>query len=70
MNLNMSIYFNLNQQINCEMICKKIENLVQKYIKSNNTLENAILSIEIREVSQIQNILPALEYKENIERCI
>jgi acyl CoA:acetate/3-ketoacid CoA transferase alpha subunit len=60
----MSIYLKLNQQIDCETLCKKTKQIIDSFIKNNTSLENAILCIEIREISDTQNGLLSLEYRD------
>jgi hypothetical protein len=50
----------MNQNLDCNNVCHKINNLIQNYIKEHNTVENRLLVIEIKEVSDFDNI-PKLE---------
>jgi hypothetical protein len=60
----MSIYLNLSQQIDCETLCRKTKQIIDNFIKTHTSLENAILCIEIREISDTQSGLLSLEYRD------
>ena len=51
----------MNNNLDCNYVCHKINGLIQKYIKEHNSVENRLLVIEVKEVSDLDNI-PKLEY--------
>ena len=54
----------LNKDINCELVCRIVKELIQKNIKSKEQAENMALSITIVEIKDAEeNITPKLEQK-------
>lgn len=51
----------MNNNLDCNYVCHKINGLIQNYIKEHNSVENRLLVIEIKEVSDFDNT-PKLEY--------
>lgn len=48
----------------CEYICQKVQELVNKFVKANNNVSEAFLIISIKTVSQNDDSsIPKLEFK-------
>lgn len=55
----------LNKEISCENICAIVQNLVSTFHKSNPDFSNAILVMEIKNMTDAQdNQILSIEYKD------
>jgi acyl CoA:acetate/3-ketoacid CoA transferase alpha subunit len=55
----------LNQSIDCNHLCQKISTLINSYQKDNHDIENCLLSIEIKQITEYSedSLLPKIEFK-------
>jgi hypothetical protein len=52
-------------QVPCEIICEKVQSLINKSAQSGINLSDSFLTIEIKTVSQVNDdSIPKLEHKE------
>lgn len=59
------IAINLNQNISCEYVCYKIQNLIERHNRIDN--KEYILVINIKEISSDNSsIIPKIEYKPDV----
>jgi hypothetical protein len=56
------IYFNLDKNIECEKICRSIQDLIDKHYKNMN-LSNHVIVIQIKETIPDNSLIPKLEHK-------
>lgn len=56
-------YIRLDKNLQCELICGQIQNLLTKFHKSNPNIADSFLCLEIKEISNsIDSQAPNLEY--------
>ena len=54
----------LNKDINCELVCRIVKELIQKNVKSKEQAENMALSITIVEIKDAEeDVVPKLGQK-------
>jgi hypothetical protein len=54
----------IENQMNCEVICQKVQNAIVKYHKDNPDLNDSWIIIDIKRISQsIEQEVNCLEYK-------
>jgi hypothetical protein len=54
----------IHNNMQCEYICQKVQELVNKFVKANNNVSEAFLIISIKTVSQNDDSsIPKLEFK-------
>jgi len=53
----------LNKSINCEQLCKDIENLVRQQLESNVAPDTLVLKITIDRVCDDQSLIKKLTHK-------
>ena len=51
----------LNKDINCELVCRIVKELIEKNIKSKEQASNMALSITIVEIKDSEDTVPKLE---------
>lgn len=59
----MKIGMRLSQNIDCNYICIKIQELIQRYQKEHESSLDHILSIEIVKPQENTDLIPKIEYK-------
>jgi len=59
----MRISLSLNQQLNCEAICHKLNKMIESYQKENNNIQECLLVVDIKKPLEYigDNPLPKLE---------
>jgi hypothetical protein len=60
----MIITIKLQQQMECEYICHKVQEAISKYQKENNSpdLTDSLLIIDIKKPDDNTDLIPKLEY--------
>lgn len=57
-----SIYIKISQGLDCNSICKQVQDLVNKYVQSGKIIDNSFLCINISNVScDIEPELPKIK---------
>jgi hypothetical protein len=51
----------LNKDINCELVCRIVKELIQKNVKSKEQANNMALSITVVEIKDAEDVVPKLE---------
>ena len=60
----MLLSYSLGQELSCEKVCKDLANIVAKFSKTQETLSDCVLVIDIKKIiDSNQSLLPKLEYK-------
>jgi len=60
----MLLSFSLSQNIECQKICNELQRIITIYQKSNS-LEDSVIVIDIKKITNDSSLIPKLEYKNN-----
>jgi len=52
----------VQNQMNCEFICKKVHEAIIKYQKENTDLNDTLIVIDIKKISNDIDLIPKLEF--------
>jgi len=53
----------IQNQMNCEFICQKVHAAIMKYQKDNPDLNDTLVIIDIKKITNDIDLIPKLEFK-------
>ena len=53
----------IENQMNCEVICQRVHGAIMKYQKDNPDLNDTLVIIDIKKISNDVDLIPKLEFK-------